>query len=99
MTVVTTVFFGSLPCLSMRSAHSAMTASPSTTCPRSSTMITRSASPSSAMPMAAPLRTTSRATCSGWSAPMLWLMFLPLGLIPSAITSAPSSPNTSGATT
>ncbi len=61
MTVVTTVFFGSVPCLSMRSAQSAMTASPSTTWPRSSTMITRSASPSRAMPMAAPLRTTSRA--------------------------------------
>jgi hypothetical protein len=68
ITVATIVFPGSFPIRSMRSAHSAMTASPSTISPFSSTMITRSASPSSAMPMWASFLRTS-AACARGAAP------------------------------
>ena len=83
----------------MRVAHIAITASPSTISPCSSITITRSASPSSAMPMRASRRTTSAFACSGCSAPVSRLMFVPFGRTPIGNTRAPSSANTSGATT
>ena len=83
----------------MRVAHIAITASPSTIWPFSSITITRSASPSSAMPMRAPRRTTSAQACSGCSAPHSRLMLVPFGRTPIGKTRAPSSENTSGATT
>ena len=76
----------------------AMTASPSTTWPFSSITITRSASPSRAMPIWALRFRTSAHALSGWSAPTPSLMFTPSGETPMAVTSAPSSSNTRGAT-
>ncbi len=98
MTVATTVFFLSSSSRIIRSAHMAMSTSPSTICPRSSTTMTRSASPSSATPMAAPRFTTSARTFSGWSAPESLLMLMPFGFTPMAVTWAPSSWSTIGAT-
>ena len=64
--MVTSVLFGERAASrSMRVAHSAMMTSPSTIWPFSSTMITRSASPSSAMPIGAPRFTTSCAHVLG----------------------------------
>ena len=65
--------------------------------PFSSTTITRSASPSSAMPIAAPRFTTSAATWSGCSAPASLLMLSPRGLdADRQVTWAPSSRSTIG---
>ena len=60
-------------------------------------MIRRSASPSSAMPRSAPWATTASDMAWGAVAPTLSLMLKPSGLLPMAITSAPSSWNTCGA--
>ncbi len=79
-------------------AHIAMTASPSTTWPFSSMTMTRSASPSRAMPMRAPRLTTSAWAPSGCSAPESRLMLTPFGRTPMARTLAPSSEKTRGAT-
>ena len=98
MTVATTVFWRSSRSRIMRSAHMAMTASPSTTSPFSSMTMTRSASPSRAMPMWAPRRRTSSRACSGCSAPTSRLMLVPLGFTPMGKTRAPSSWKTRGAT-
>ena len=98
MTVATTVSFRSSLSRIMRIAHMAMTASPSTICPFSSMTITRSASPSRAIPICAPRRTTSARALSGCSAPQSRLMLTPLGFTPMAWTLAPSSWKTSGAT-
>ena len=98
ITVATSVRPGSASRASMRVPNMAMTWSPSTTVPVSSARMTRSASPSSATPRCAPTRRTSAAMSSGWSAPHSSLMFLPSGWTPSAMTSAPSSSNTRGAT-
>ena len=71
MTVATTVFLRSSWSRSMRRAHMAMTASPSTIWPFSSITMTRSASPSRAMPMWAPRRRTSAARVLGVHGPAL----------------------------
>ena len=83
----------------MRVAHIAITASPSTSSPFSSITITRSASPSRAIPIWAPRFTTSAHACAGCSAPHSRLMLVPFGRMPSGKTRAPSSEKTSGATT
>src|SRR6266481_1694609 len=72
--------------------------SPSTRCPRSSTRMTRSASPSSAMPMSARISRTLRHSASGEVDPHSLLILYPSGSTPMAITSAPSSHNASGTT-
>ena len=99
MTVATTVSRRSSPSRFMRVAHMAMTASPSTICPFSSITITRSASPSRAIPIWAPRLTTSARAWSGCRAPTSRLMLVPFGRTPIAWTLAPSSEKTSGATT
>ena len=98
MIVPTTASELSAPRRFMSSAHIVRIWSPSTTSPRSSTRITRSASPSTAMPMSARYWRAISATCSGWVAPQPSLMLVPLGLLPTATTSAPSSSSTVGAT-
>jgi hypothetical protein len=60
-------------------------------------MMTRSASPSSAMPRFAPVRFTSACNVCGCVAPTPSLMLKPSGLAPMDTTSAPSSWNTHGA--
>ena len=56
--------------------------SPSTRCPRSSTRMTRSASPSSAMPMSARISRTLRLSASGEVEPHSLLMLNPSGSTP-----------------
>jgi len=72
----------------MRVAHMAITASPSTTWPFSSITITRSASPSRAIPICAPRLTTSARAWSGCKAPASRLMLVPFGRTPMAWTRA-----------
>ena len=86
------------PRSSQVSAMTAMSWSPSITRPRSSVMSTRSASPSSAMPISARTSLTLRARSSGAVEPQSLLMFRPSGSTPSFTTSAPSSHSASGAT-
>ena len=63
-------------------AISAISWSPSRISPRSSVMISRSASPSSAMPRSARRASTSRRICSGAKAPQSRLMLSPSGDTP-----------------
>ena len=72
--------------------------SPSTSAPFSSTMTTRSASPSSAMPMSARTSWTFLDSAAGYIEPQFRLMLTPFGSLPIATTSAPSSQSTFGAT-
>src|SRR6266702_2242604 len=72
--------------------------SPSTRCPRSSTRMTRSASPSSAMPMSARISRTLRHSAAGEVDPHSLLILNPSGSTPIAMTSAPSSHSASGTT-
>jgi len=69
MTVATSVFRSSVPSAIIFAAHIAMSTSPSTICPFSSATISRSASPSRAIPRCALCFSTSAETCAGWSAP------------------------------
>ena len=78
--------------------NDAISWSPSITAPFSSTMITRSASPSSAMPISARTSWTLRDRASVDVEPQSWLMLKPSGVTPMEITSAPSSQRASGAT-
>ena len=98
MTVATTPPPESLPASNQVRAISAMIWSPSTTVPFSSTMTTRSASPSSAMPMSARTSWTFLERLAGWVEPQSSLMLKPLGSSWMAITSAPSSQSAAGAT-
>ena len=98
MTVATTASPLSSPRACRPSAISAINWSPSTSWPFSSTTISRSASPSSARPMSAPLATTVSCKSSGWVEPQSSLMLRPSGVTPSGTTSAPSSHKASGAT-
>jgi hypothetical protein len=66
--------------------------------PRSSAMMTRSASPSSAMPTSARISFTFWQSAAGSVEPHSWLMLKPSGSIPIAITSASSSRSASGVT-
>src|SRR5690606_30144138 len=83
-----------LACQSRASTYSR--SSPSQTAPLRSTNITRSPSPSNAMPRSAPVSRTRAASVSGWVEPTLSLMLRPLGSTPIASTWAPSSRSTSG---
>ena len=98
MTVATTPPAVSLPRRCQLSAITAMIWSPSTMRPFSSTITTRSASPSSAMPMSARISRTLSHSASGEVEPHLRLMLWPLGSTPILMTSAPSSHSASGAT-
>ena len=95
MTVITSVSFASVPFFCIESARMPMAWSPSTMLPCSSQEMRRSASPSKAKPMSAPLATTSCCSRSGCSAPHSSLMFMPSGQQNVAITVAPSRSNTS----
>ena len=76
----------------------AMSWSPSMIWPFSSTITTRSASPSSAMPISARTSCTLRIRSSGAVEPQSLLMLRPFGSTPILMTSAPSSHSASGAT-
>ena len=98
MTVATTPPPLSRPVSAQLEAISAMMWSPSTIAPCSSQMTTRSASPSSAMPMSAPRSSTVLARRAVSVEPQPRLMLKPSGSAPMAMTSAPSSHSTVGAT-
>ena len=80
MTVATMPPAASLPRRCQLSAMTAISWSPSTIAPFSSTMTTRSASPSSAMPMSARTSRTLSMSASGAVEPHLWLMLRPFGI-------------------
>ncbi len=98
MSVVTTALPLSFPLFIISSAHIAMILSPSTISPLSSQNMTLSASPSSAIPMSAPVSSTLFLSSSGLSEPHSVLIFLPSGCTPIVTTSEPSSSNMIGDT-
>jgi hypothetical protein len=95
--VATSVPCASRPSSAQRPAISAITWSPSAISPRSSMIITRSASPSRLMPRSAPDSSTAAAARWGRVEPQPSLMLNPFGSTPIGTTSAPSSHSTSGA--
>ena len=99
ITVVTSVCLASRLSLSMRVAHSAMTASPSTTV---AVLVAQHEAIGVAVERDADVRVVVAHRLAhrlrGGARRRLALMFLPLGLVSIAMTLAPSSSNTAGPT-
>ena len=91
MIVPTTVFFSSLPRDFISAAQMAITKSPSTRLPLSSTARQRSASPSNATPASRWFSLTYAIKGSMWVEPQLSLTLTPSGWFESIKHSAPSS--------
>ena len=98
MMVATTPGLARRPSSFQLSAITAMIWSPSMSWPRSSISTTRSASPSSAMPISARISRTLAPSAAGAVEPHSLLMLKPSGSTPIETTSAPSSQSAAGAT-
>jgi hypothetical protein len=97
ITVATTRLFLSSPSSLYIRAQTAITWSPVIWTPRSSTAMSRSPSPSNASPTSAPVSRTRADRSPVCCEPQSRLMLIPSGAQWMAVTSAPSSEKTAGA--